>query len=152
MVDPDDWSLRGELLEEESESFLDLDLELDKGEEPESSEADMLLENEADSLLPSDSELWCPLVLESDFASVSTSLSSASLSLERSEVRSLYSPPGVLARLVRNWHSSDVKAAFSGVSFRALGWGALLAVLELFILVSSRHQDSRFLDRRVIEC
>ena len=52
MVDPDDWSLRGELLEEESESFLDLDLELDKGEEPESSEADMLLENEADSLLP----------------------------------------------------------------------------------------------------
>ena len=50
----DDWSLRGELLEEESESFLDLDLELDKGEaeEPETSEADMLLENEADSLLP----------------------------------------------------------------------------------------------------
>ena len=53
MVGPDDWSLRGELLEE-SESFLDLDLELDKGDEPESSEADMLLENEADSdsLLP----------------------------------------------------------------------------------------------------
>ena len=47
----DDWSLRGELPEEESESFLDLDLELDKGEEPESSEADMP-DNEADSLLP----------------------------------------------------------------------------------------------------
>ena len=47
----EDWSLRGELLEEESESFLDLDLELDKGEEPESSEADMP-DNEADSLLP----------------------------------------------------------------------------------------------------
>ena len=51
MVDPEDRSLRGELLEEESESFLDLDLELDKGEEPESSEADMP-DNEADSLLP----------------------------------------------------------------------------------------------------
>ena len=47
MVDPEDCSLRGELLLEESESILDLGLELDKGEE--SSEADILLENEAES-------------------------------------------------------------------------------------------------------
>jgi len=142
LVDPEDCSLRGELLLEESESILDLGLELDKGEE--SSEADILLEKEDESLLPSDSELWCPLVLELDLVSVSTSLSSASLSLERSEARSLYSPPGVLARLVRNWHSSDVKAAFSRFSFRTLGWSAL-AVLELFILVIA----PRFVDQQL---
>jgi len=125
------------LLLEESESILDLGMEL-RGEE--SSEADILLENEAESLLPSDSELWCSLVLELDLVSVSTSLSNASLSLERSEARSLYSPPGFLARLVRNWHSSDVKAAFSRFSFRTLGWAAL-AVLELFILATVPRLD-----------
>ena len=48
-TDPDDWTFGEELLLEESESVLDLglELELDKGEE--SSEADILLENEAES-------------------------------------------------------------------------------------------------------
>jgi len=130
---------------EESESILDLGLELDEGEE--SSEPDILLENEAESLLPSDSELLCPFELELVIVSVSTSLSSATLSLERSEARSLYSPPGVLvlARLVRNWHSSDVKAAFSRFSFRTLGWSAL-AVLELFILVRAPRLVGRQLN------
>jgi len=47
-ADPDDWTFGGELLLEESESVLDLGLELELDHE-ESSEADILLENEAES-------------------------------------------------------------------------------------------------------
>lgn len=76
--------------------------------------------------------------MELESVSVSTSLRSASLSLERSRARSLYSSPGVLARLVRNWHSSDVKAAFSKFSFKTLGFDwAAPALFERSIIVKA---------------
>ena len=37
-ADVEGWSLWGELMQEESESILDLDLELGKGEEPEAAD------------------------------------------------------------------------------------------------------------------